>query len=79
MPEIADPKLREVAQELNCSNSTLYSLLNSGELEGYYIGTQLRVRRHSLDLYKVRNAYEPGKRRNTNAPGRAGKPGGRHA
>jgi excisionase family DNA binding protein len=64
----ADPKRKEVEAELSIGTTTFFKLLNSEQLEGYYVGNQLRIKRESVDRYKAANRYVPGKRRN-NAPG----------
>ena len=51
----------EVKAELNISNPKYFDLLNKGELEAYYAGTQLRVKRPSVIEYKIRHAYIPRK------------------
>ncbi len=57
----ADPTTGEARTELNCSNTKLFDLLNTGELDAYYVGRHLRITRQSLDHYKQRKAYrKPG-------------------
>jgi excisionase family DNA binding protein len=51
----------EVKTELHISNPKFFDLLNKGELEAYYAGTQLRVKRSSVIGYKERHAYIPRK------------------
>ena len=51
----------ETKKELHCSNPKFFDLLNTGKLEAYYIGTQLRVKRPSVIQYKVDHAYIPRK------------------
>jgi len=51
----------EVKRELHCSNPKFFDLLNTGKLEAYYLGTQIRVKRSSVLQYKVDHAYIPRK------------------
>ena len=64
----ADPKFSDACDEMSIGSTKGFSMLNSGELEAYYVGNQLRIKRESIDRYKERNRYIPGRRR-TNAPG----------
>lgn len=59
--QVVDPKMVEACRELNCSNPKGWDLLNKGELEGYYVGSQMRITRPSLDSYKIRHKYIPRK------------------
>lgn len=56
---VADPTGPEVDAELNCSAKTRWSLLNKGELDGYYVGSKIRITRESVDEYKQRRRYIP--------------------
>ena len=56
---VADPTGPEADAELNCSAKTRWSLLNKGELEGYYVGSKIRITRESLDQLKQRRRYVP--------------------
>lgn len=51
----------EVKKELHISNPKYFDLLNKGELEAYYVGSQTRVKRQSLINYKIQNTYIPTK------------------
>ncbi len=46
---------REVMDLLYIGKNTLYRLLNSGELKGFRIGKQWRVRRDALEAYTRKN------------------------
>ena len=56
-----DLNTTEARAELNCSAGKIWDLLNRGELSGYYVGTQMRITRPSIDEYKIRNKYVPRK------------------
>ena len=45
--------------ELNCGDTKLWGLLNEKELDGYYMGNQIRITRPSVDSYKERHRYTP--------------------
>ena len=49
----------EAWDELNCSNKKGWDLLNTGEIEGYYVGRTMRIIRESIAQYKKRNKYRP--------------------
>ena len=51
----------ETKKELHISNPKFFDLLNTGKLDAYYVGTQLRVKRASVIQYKVDHAYIPRK------------------
>jgi excisionase family DNA binding protein len=56
-----DLSTTEARAELNCSAGKIWDLLNRGELSGYYVGSQMRITRPSIDEYKIRNKYIPRK------------------
>lgn len=69
---IGDATTSETRQELNCGPRKVLQLLSSGELEGYYLGPQIRVTRESIRAYKKRNRYvdQPGRRGSFGQPRR---------
>ena len=56
-----DLTLTEAKTEIHCSNPKIFDLINKGELDAYYVGTQLRIKRPSIIEYKIRHAYIPRK------------------
>ena len=57
--KLGDLTSNEVMEDLNCGPHKFWDLLNSGELEGYYVGRNVRVFRYSHEAYKERNRYVP--------------------
>lgn len=46
--------ISDVQEELGCSRSTVYNLLNSGELDSVKIGAFRRITRESFNAYLER-------------------------
>lgn len=46
--------IEEVAKILRVSEATIRRLVRNGELEGFYVGSQLRVTADALDRYMQR-------------------------
>ena len=60
MNDIApDYTVKELTEELRCSRSTVWRLLNKGEITGYSIGTRMNITRDSVDAYKERHRFRP--------------------
>ena len=49
---VTDPTSTQAKQEINCCDAKYWDLLNTGELEGYYVGRTLRVTRESIEAFK---------------------------
>ena len=58
---VTDPTSTQAKQEINCCDAKYWDLLNTGELEGYYVGRTLRVTRESIEAFKKRHRYTPRK------------------
>lgn len=50
---------REVMELLYIGKNTLYKLLNSGELKGFRVGKQWRVRREDLSTFSEHGSCSP--------------------
>ena len=49
----------KIAEELDVSTRTIEKLINAGDLPGFRVGRQMRVRRTDLDAYITANATGP--------------------
>ena len=48
LPDKENLRTNEVAGYLNCSTRHVRDLVYEGELEGFYIGSELRIKRQSV-------------------------------
>ncbi|RLJ21780.1 hypothetical protein DJ030_03380 [bacterium endosymbiont of Escarpia laminata] len=55
IPLIGDLTGTHFKAEFNCSNQKLWDLINTGEIEAYYVGRMIRIRRESIEAYKERH------------------------
>jgi excisionase family DNA binding protein len=55
-----DRTVHETAAELRCSPSTVYRLINSGEISAYKRGDRTTILGDSILAMKMRNLVEPG-------------------
>ena len=57
--DLGDFTVPGVCNELKCGKSTVYKMLNKGELKGYKVGSGIRIRRSSVNSLKDNNPYVP--------------------
>ena len=48
----------QASSRLGIHRTTTYKLLESGKLEGYRVGTAIRINRSSVDKYKLENSMK---------------------
>jgi excisionase family DNA binding protein len=63
-----------LARELGVTATTLYRLLDSGELPAYKIGRVIRIRRSDVQPFLQRVKIKPGELRHLYPPGEYGDP-----
>ncbi|MFC3615067.1 excisionase family DNA-binding protein [Lutimaribacter marinistellae] len=51
---------KQAAEQLNVGLTTIYALLNSGELTSYKVGTRRRIRWESVEAMRKGEPWEPG-------------------
>lgn len=51
-----DLSLVEVREELSCSNTAIWNIINRGDLHAYKVGRVVRIKRQSLFDFKERFA-----------------------
>ncbi len=54
-----DLSLSQIEDALNCSNPTVWKLINTGELSAYHVGRSVRVEADSLTAFKKRHKIIP--------------------
>lgn len=57
--DTSDFTLREACAELRLAPSTMWRMLNRGDVEGYKTGGRMKITRASLEGYRERNRFQP--------------------
>ena len=62
-----DPSVKQLADELQCTEKHVYQLLKTDQLQGYKVGNSTRIFRDSVNRMKQNNPYRPLNRRQSAA------------
>ena len=62
----SDYTVREACTAIRCAASTMWRLLNKGDVVGYRTGGRMKITRESVDAFRERNIFKP--KQNNAAP-----------
>ena len=64
--EDSDYTLREACTVVRVASSTMWRMLNKGDVVGYKTGGRMKITRESVDAFRERNIFQP--KQNNAAP-----------
>ena len=65
--EDSDYTMIEACTAIRCAASTMWRMLNQGDVVGYKTGGRMKITRESVDEFRERNVFKP-KMKNSAAP-----------